>query len=124
MRCQKSFDLQPVLMMFLALTWKKCLICFDLQKDLLQVAIEENDIEALKVLHRKGADINVKINNQTLLHIALEMKRTEIAKALIQRGASINAMTHVYLINTRCLQIKTISPCFCFLEFYKKHLCI
>ena len=55
----------------------------------------------IEFLLSKGADINVKMNDnrggKTPLHIALEKNSKEMVELLISKGADINAIDIIYL---------------------------
>jgi len=56
-------------------------------------AVEKGDIEQLKLLISKGANVNTvrDQNSVTLLHLAAEQGHTEIAAILVDKGADVNA---------------------------------
>lgn len=59
---------------------------------LLHLAVEEGNLNTIKFLIEKGADINVKDNQgKTPLHLAAERESPYIIKYLVKKGANINA---------------------------------
>jgi ankyrin repeat protein/beta-lactamase regulating signal transducer with metallopeptidase domain len=57
----------------------------------LHEAAADGDIEQVKLLISKGADVNAKDKSGTALHHACEKGRTEVVRLLISYGANVNA---------------------------------
>ena len=57
----------------------------------LQEAAADGDIEQVKLLISKGADVNAKDKSGTALHHACKKGRTEVVRLLISYGANVNA---------------------------------
>ena len=61
-------------------------------EEALRQAVSEEDLEAVKRLIKKGADVNAKNENgKTPLNIAVVLGYVEIAQLLIKKGADVNA---------------------------------
>lgn len=64
------------------------------------VAIEDGNIEVIKVLLKHGADINIIANDQTPLLFAIYEGKPEVVKLLLSRGAKVeegeSALQHAY----------------------------
>jgi len=56
-------------------------------------SIENNYIEGVKILIKKGANVNKKIYRSFPIILAAEKGRTEIVKLLIENGANVNVKT-------------------------------
>lgn len=77
---------------------------------MLHEAIERKDINVIKCLIDKGANINIKNRSQnTPLHIAIEKGNKEIVKLLLEKGADINAQGE-YMLSPLHLAIHKESP--------------
>jgi hypothetical protein len=60
----------------------------------LVMAVYEEDIELVRELIRKGADVNAReTDKMTALHAAVESGNVEIVRILLQTGAKVNART-------------------------------
>jgi ankyrin repeat protein len=69
-----------------------CRVCGDRIVSYLIKAIEKNDIEAVKVFIKKGADVNSPSESgETPLHWAITTGRRDLIELLIEKGANVNA---------------------------------
>jgi hypothetical protein len=60
-------------------------------------AVKKGDLEAVKSLIAKGANVNVRTNyGATALHFAADRGHLEIIKALVEAGADVNAKDEFY----------------------------
>jgi ankyrin repeat protein len=60
-------------------------------------AVQQNDVDAVKSLLNKGANINAKNRvGETLLIISIEHKCKEITNLLLQKGADVNIKQNTY----------------------------
>ena len=60
-------------------------------------AVQQNDVDAVKSLLNKGANINAKNSvGETLLIISIEHKCKEITNLLLQKGADVNIKQNTY----------------------------
>ncbi|KAI4491033.1 hypothetical protein M0802_010536 [Mischocyttarus mexicanus] len=55
----------------------------------LQIAIQKESKEILEELIRKGADINIEVNNKKLVEYAMQESNVDIVKLLVENGANI-----------------------------------
>jgi cytohesin len=63
-------------------------------KSLLE-AVKKSDLEQVKLLILKGADVNAKVGNgDTLLHIAAQLGHEDVTRLLISKGADVNAKSN------------------------------
>jgi len=61
----------------------------------LQKAVEDNDIDQVKLLLNAGTDVNAKDRDgATAIHMAAFHGHTEMVELLLDRGADVNAQTH------------------------------
>jgi ankyrin repeat protein len=59
---------------------------------LLHIACEKGDLESVKLLIEKGADVNSEINGLTPFNIALNIHKTKIVKALLDGGVEASSI--------------------------------
>jgi len=69
-----------------------CRSCGEAIVSYLTVAMERNDVEAVKAFIKKGANVNVaNEKGDTPLHWAITTGRSDLIELLIEKGANLNA---------------------------------
>lgn len=83
-------------------------------------AVEQKNIDLLKLLCSKGADLNVALNqSENLLTLALRSSNTEILQTLIKNGIDLNAVDAN--ADIRIPAVNNYSPLMYLLKMYNRH---
>ena len=67
-------------------------------KNVLYFAVESGNLEMVKYLVKKRANVNATVDDLNILHYAAETGNLEMVKFLVERGANVYAKPHGFTV--------------------------